>query len=113
VISGNTQITPGVGPVTNDPQGLLARQTNSGTYTRDAFTIIPEANFTLGYQINSWTFSAGYSFMYWKDVAWAGDQIDTRVNLSNPLVGDPLPEFRFRNTDYWLQGLSFGAEYTF
>lgn len=113
VISGNTDITPLVGPPANDPQGLLARATNSGTYTRDVFTFIPEVNFTLGYQVNNWTFSMGYSFMYWKDIAWAGDQIDTRVNLSNPLVGAPLPAFQFRNTDHWLQGLSFGAEYAF
>jgi hypothetical protein len=112
-IDGNTEITPAVGPVVNDPQGLLARATNSGTFSRDVFTIIPEANLNLGYQVNNWTFSIGYSFMYWKDVAWAGDQIDTRVNLSNPLVGAPLPAFQFRNTDHWLQGINFGAEYAF
>lgn len=50
--------------------------------------------------------------MYWKDVAWAGDQIDTRVNLSNPLA-QPPPAFNFRNTDHWLQGLNFGAELAF
>lgn len=113
IIDGNTQLVPAVGPATNDPQGLLARATNSGTFSRDVFTIIPEANFSLGYQINSWTFSIGYSFMYWKDVAWAGDQIDTSANLSNPLVGPPLPAFQFRSTDHWLQGLNFGAEYMF
>ncbi|WP_254509336.1 BBP7 family outer membrane beta-barrel protein [Anatilimnocola floriformis] len=112
-INGNTTFTPLVGPATNDPQGLLARATNSGVFSRDVFTIIPEANFTLGYQHKNWNFSLGYSFMYWKDVAWAGDQIDPRVNQSNPLVGAPLPAFQFRNTDHWLQGLSFGAEYQF
>ena len=112
-INGNTQFTPLVGPVTNDPQGLLARATNSGVFSRDVFTIIPEANFTIGYQKNNWNFTMGYSFMYFKDVAWAGDQIDTAVNQSNPLVGPVRPAFAFRNTDHWLQGLSFGAEYQF
>jgi hypothetical protein len=113
IIDGNTVITPDVGPVTNDPQGLLARATNSGTFTRDVFTFIPEANFTLGYQHGNWMLSAGYSFMYWKHVAWAGDQIDTRVNLSNPLVGAPQPGFFLQNTDFWLQGVNFGVEYSF
>jgi hypothetical protein len=113
IVDGNTTITPAVGPATSSPTGLLARGTNSGTFERDIFTIIPEANFNIGYQTGNWTFTVGYTFMYWKDVAWAGDQIDTRVNLSNPLVGDPLPGFFFHNTDFWLQGASFGAEYAF
>lgn len=113
IINGNTTFTPLVGPATNDPQGLLARATNSGVFSRDVFTIIPEATFTLGYQKGNWNFSMGYTFMYFKDVAWAGDQIDTNANLSNPLVGPVAPVFTFRNTDHWLQGLNFGAEYQF
>ncbi|WP_425614043.1 BBP7 family outer membrane beta-barrel protein [Anatilimnocola sp. NA78] len=112
-IDGNTVITPQVGPVTNSPVGLLARSTNIGDYSRDVFTFMPEANFTLAYQQNNWTFSVGYSFLYWNDVAWAGDQVDLRVNLSDPVIGDQLPAFAFQDTDFWLQGISFGAEYNF
>lgn len=112
-IDGNTVITPLMGAPVNSPQGLLARATNSGTFTRDQFTFIPEANFNLGYQYGNWTFLAGYSFIYYKHMAFAGDQIDTRVNLSNPLVGAPLPAQNFRQTDHWLQGVNFGLEYTF
>jgi hypothetical protein len=113
IIDGNTVIATAGGPTTSDPQGLLARGTNSGTFTRDVFTFIPEANFNLGYQHGNWMFTVGYSFIYWKHVAWAGDQIDTRVNLSNPLVGSPQPSFFLHNTDFWLQGVNFGAEYSF
>lgn len=112
-IDGNTVITPSVGPVTQAPVGLLARSTNSGEYSRDVFTFMPEVNFTLAYQHNYWTFSVGYSFLYWNDVAWAGDQVDLRVNLSDPVIGDQLPAFAFRDTDFWVQGINFGAEYSF
>jgi hypothetical protein len=112
-IAGNTVLTPQVGPVVNDPNGLLARQTNSGVYQRDVFTFIPELNLTIGYQVNNWTFTVGYTFIYWNDVAFAGSQIDQTVNLSNPIVGDARPTFVFRDTDFWLQGISFGAELAF
>jgi hypothetical protein len=112
-IDGNTLITPAVGPVVNDPNGLLARQTNIGTYSRNVFTYIPEANFTLGYAINNWSFTVGYSFLYYSNAAWAGSQINRSSNLSNPLVGPARPQFVFRDTDFWLQGVSFGAEYSF
>jgi hypothetical protein len=112
-IDGNTAITPNMGPTTTAPVGLLARSTNIGEYSRDVFTFMPEANFTLAYQHNYWTFSVGYSFLYWNDVAWAGDQVDLRVNLSDPVIGDQLPAFAFRDTDFWVQGISFGAEYSF
>ena len=112
-IAGNTLITPAVGPALNDPNGLLARQTNNGVYQRDVFTFVPELNLTLGYQVNNWTFSVGYSFIYWNDVAFAGRQIDRSVNLSKPIVGDPRPTFNFNDTDFWLQGISFGAEAAF
>lgn len=112
-IAGNTLITPAMGPTVNDPNGLLARQTNNGVYQRDVFTFVPELNLTLGYQVNNWTFSVGYSFIYWNDVAFAGSQIDRSVNLSNPIVGDPRPAFTFNDTDFWLQGISFGAEVAF
>lgn len=113
IIAGNTLITPAVGPAVNDPNGLLARQTNNGTFQRDVFTFVPELNLNLGYQINNWTFTVGYSFIYWNNVAFAGSQIDRSVNLSNPLVGAARPTFNFRDSDYWLQGVNIGAELAF
>ena len=52
-------------------------------------------------------------FMYWHNAAFAGSQIDRSVNLSNPLVGPARPTFNFHDTDYWLQGVNFGAEVAF
>lgn len=112
-IAGRTITTqPMDNPITT--QGALLARTNIGVYTRDELTYIPELGVTFAYELNPyWSLTAGYSFMYWNNVAFAGDQIDLTVNLTDPLVGDPRPQFIFRDADFWLQGLSFGVEARF
>ena len=57
----------------------------------------------------------GYSFVYWSDVVLAGNQIDRNVNASQfaggPLNGVALPGVKFQETDFWVQGISTGAEF--
>ena len=47
----------------------------------------------------------------------AGNQIDFAVNPTQippgVLVGAPNPQFHMNRTDYWLQGINFGAELRF
>ena len=50
-IDGSTVTTTG-GNAFNDTGGLLALGSNIGTYTRDEFTILPEASATLGYALS-------------------------------------------------------------
>ena len=96
--------------------GLLAQTTNMGTYERDRFSVLPEFRATLGYCITPrWQATFGYTFMYWSNVARPGDQIDTIVDqgLLNGVANNPTrPAFSFVDTDFWAQGLSFGANYT-
>lgn len=102
--------------------GLLAQRTNIGTYDRSRFSVLPEFEVKLGY---NWTsnlrFTAGYTFIYWSNVARPGDQIDLDVNpnllppentTANPF-GALRPAFAFQERDYWVQGLSLGMEYRF
>ena len=115
IVRGSTIATePNLAPVTSSG-GLLALGTNSGELSRDEFAFIPEINLNLGYQINDgWSAMIGYSFLYFSDVAVAGGQLDPVANLSQiggPLVGDARPRAQLNDTDYWLQGLSLGAEY--
>ena len=116
VIDGETTITT-VGPTTGtNPGGLLAQPTNIGNFRRDDFTMIPELGAQLHYEINPcWRASIGYTFLYWSNVARAGDQIDPMLNLSQlppgPLTGAPLPRFRYTSSDFWAQGLNFGLEF--
>lgn len=116
-INGSTAITEG-GVTSNHTGGLLAQQTNIGTYQKDSFGMIPELGATLGYQLTqNLRFTVGYSLIYWGSVVRPGDQIDRNVNpnLLPPTVSNTTthlsPKFAFRETDYWIQGLSLGGEY--
>ncbi len=116
-ISGSTSIDIN-GSVSNFNTGFLAQRTNIGTFEQDRFTMVPEIGFTLGYQLTKgWRTTAGYSLVYWGNVARAGDLVDTDLNPNlfapevSPFTGPLRPQFRFDDTDYWIQGLSLGAEY--
>ena len=60
---------------------------------------------------------AGYTFMYFSQIARAGDQIDTVVNpnlIPPPISGGAnRPAFNFRPSDLVLQGITLGGEYSF
>ncbi len=117
VINGQTQTTQN-GATTTANGGLLAQRTNSGTFVRNQFGVVPELGATLGYQVTQrMRLTAGYSFIYWSNVVRPGDQIDTTVNPNllppeNPTQTAFLnPRFAFQDSDYWVQGLSLGGEY--
>lgn len=116
-IAGSTAIVDGAA-ASNFDSGFLAQRTNTGTYDRDEFTIIPEIGLNLGYQMTKRVrLNMGYSLIYWGNVVRPGDQVDLDVNPNllapelDPFVGPLRPQFVFNETDYWVQGLSFGAEF--
>ncbi len=115
-IRGSTATTSGTSTF-NDPGGLLALESNIGTYSRDEFTILPEMQATLGYAISPRSrLLVGYSFMYWNDVARAGEHIDTNVNTdlippAQATTAPASPVFAWKDSSYWAQGLSLGLEY--
>ena len=116
-VTGRTLVSAAAANIEN-PAGLLAQGTNIGSYNSDNFTTITEFGVTLNRHFNrSLTANFGYSFLYWNDVARAGDQIDLSVNPSQippgVLVGPATPAFAFRSTDFWAQGLRFGLELQF
>ena len=99
--------------------GLLAAGPNLGSFSRDTFSVVPEATINLGYWVspNVKAF-VGYNALYWSNVVRPGDQIDRVVNLSfvpNPrpdtpasAVNRPLPTFK--PSDLWANGVQFGVE---
>ncbi len=119
-IDGATTTTvAGAAPVSGFG-GLLALPTNIGSYSRDRFTVVPEVNVTLGYQLTSWLRGfVGYNFLYWSSVVRAGEQIDLGVNPNyipppvTPTTGPPRPAFLGTTTDLWVQGLTFGVELSY
>jgi hypothetical protein len=120
-VYGNTITTDALGTERSYPQvGLLAQPSNFGNHSDQKFAVVPEVGLTLGYQLTprlEATF--GYSFLYWSNVARAGDQIDFDVNSTYiPAPGSNVnfsganrPAFVFQQTSYWVQGINFGLGY--
>lgn len=111
-ISGATTTVDGsTSVVTNTAAGVLAQPSNSGTYDRDRFAFMPELGVKLGYDIRqNVQFTVGYTFLYWSDVALAGDQINTMVD---PLQNTANPAFAFRESGYWMQGIDLGLSFRY
>jgi hypothetical protein len=115
-IAGDTSITEN--GVTEDYSGgLLAQRTNIGTRSDDRFAVVPELGATLGYDLLPRVrVIVGYTFIYWSQVARAGDQISSDLNpnllapQADPFSGALRPAFAFRYTDFWAQGLHLGLE---
>ncbi|MEM7478629.1 MAG: BBP7 family outer membrane beta-barrel protein [Planctomycetota bacterium] len=115
-ISGSTQTVTG-GVTSNFNSGILALDSNIGTYDRDQFTMIPELGLTVGYQLTKrLRATMGYSAIYWGNVVRPGQQIDLDVNpnlfrAQGTVTGPNRPVFNFVETDFLVHGLSFGAEF--
>lgn len=113
-IAGETTVNDSA----TNPGGLLAQETNIGTFERNNFTAITELGFSLRRHLECGVdFTCGYSFVYWSEVARAGNQIDRNVNLSQlppgNLTGTPAPMLGFAQEGFWAQGLHFGLEYNY
>lgn len=117
IIQGTRDVSfpPGAGTVTTG--GLLAQPSNIGTHVRDRFCVIPELTCNLAYHIRpTVSVHIGYNLIWISDVVLSGDQIDRNVNLSQvpgPVVGPNVPDFQFRSTEYWIQGINMGVNWNF
>jgi hypothetical protein len=109
-------------PVTQAVGGIYAQASNIGTFSRDAFAVIPEVDVNLCFQIRrNIALRVGYTFLYMSNVVRPGDQIDPRINVNrvpiDPAFGTPggpnRPAFDMRTTGFWAQGINFGLEFKF
>jgi hypothetical protein len=109
--NGSTTIAvPGQNPLTTQG-GLFTTGTNIGQISNNAFCVVPQADVTLGYQVNpALKLTFGYSFLYWSNVARAGNQIDPNIGRD---PGATQPQLTFHKSDFWVQGLNFGAALDF
>jgi len=122
-INGSTTITPPAGPALVLPGDLLALSSNIGHYSRDQFSIVPEVDVNVGYQVtDKLRIFAGYTFLFWSGVERPGDAIDLRVNSTRvPTAsffgiapsGPLAPLFSFHNSDFWAQGVNVGVQLRF
>lgn len=116
-INGGTVIAQRNGTEQTFPAGLLALPSNSGSYRRDQWTVVPEFGAVVGFQVlPKVRATIGYTLVYWNSVARAGDQIDLFLNPDQipppivPAAGPLFPEFHFVESNYWAQGLTVGLE---
>jgi hypothetical protein len=101
-------VDPVLGPATVDA-GLLAHPGNIGEHERNLFAVVPEINVNFGYEfLPSWRATIGYTFIYWSNVALAGNQINPNIDFS---PGADQPAFAFQGSGFWAHGLSFGLEH--
>ncbi len=116
-IQGRTSISPVNGPTPTYIGGLLAQQSNIGTYSQSRFAVLPELGVTLGYKVlPRWKLTAGYTFLYLGSVARPGNQIDLDINpdqlppVVNPVEGAYRPVFEINESTFWAQGMNFGLQ---
>lgn len=111
-----TRTRPGQ-PMETFSGGLLATGPNLGKFERDRFSVVPEFTLNVGYWLTPVIKAyVGYNFLYWSNVARAGDQIDRVVDVTlvpNPPPGVPFsgqfrPQPTFNQANLSVNGIQFG-----
>jgi hypothetical protein len=98
------------------PGGLLALPSNIGTHSDTGFSAVPEIGVNVGYDLSSHCrVFAGYSFLFWQDVARAGQQTNRTVSLNqvptSPSFGlgtTTQPQADLTSSDFWAHGFNVG-----
>ena len=98
--------------------GMLALSSNIGSYSHTNFAAIPQFSGRLGYRLTQHlTAFVGYTFIYWGQVARAGEQVNTTINpnLLPPVQagGPSQPAFVLREVNFWAQGITIGGQLNF
>jgi hypothetical protein len=123
LIDGNQVITAPNGTTQQFTGGLLALTSNIGHFRQDRFSVIPELNLNVGYQVTDHVrLFVGYDVLYWNNVVRPGGQIDRNLditlipNFPVPGVGPAgqnQPSAPRPATDFWAQGVTFGVEFRY
>ena len=122
-VAGSSSLFAGpAGPTNTVPGGLFAQTSNSGRFSSNDFTVVPEGDVTVGYRLTRRLRAfAGYQFTYWSHVVRPGDQINRNVNPTQvPTFSDvvlpstqPAASPLFQTTDFWAYGIHLGLELSF
>jgi hypothetical protein len=101
------------------PGGILALASNSGHFSRDELTVVPEINLKISCDLTCCTrLHLGYNLIYMSSVVRPGDQVDRRIDPQqvpsdlafSPTTATPFPRGWFRDTDFFAHGVNFGVE---
>jgi hypothetical protein len=112
------------GSVATYDGGLYALPSNSGTKKRTQFSVIPEVELNMGYNVTEClALTLGYNFLYVTNVLRAPNQLSRYINPTQSvswagtedlvLVGEPEPKHRLKSSNMWVQGVNVGLVYVF
>lgn len=88
--------------------GLLSQPTNIGYRSRNEFGVLPELGVNLQYHVTEqFSLTLGYTLVCFSRLLRTGDQIDTVIDVTPPAE---RPAAILRDTGFWAQGISFGAQ---
>lgn len=104
--------------------GFFAEPTNIGHHKKTKFSVLPELDINIGYQVSDcFRLQVGYSVLYVSNVLYAGKQIDRNINPTQSaniefnedasLVGIPAPKAKMSTEGLWAQGINAGVEFKF
>jgi hypothetical protein len=96
--------------------GLFATAGNIKRYRNDEFAVVPEVNINVGYQLTpGLTTFIGYNFLFMNRVLRPGTSVPRTVNTAQVptsrdygAAGVPADNPALTQTDFWLQGVTFG-----
>ncbi len=109
-----TRQIPGLG-ATGGSGGVLTGSTPMDL-DRSVFAFAPEANFKIGYNFRpNVALTVGYSFIYFDNVALAGDAVNRNVqgNLIGTGNAGASPSLDFVDSSLWVQGVDLGVAINF
>ncbi len=113
-VGGSTTHTSGQGIITTTDDGILAVASNSGSWDRNRFSLIPGLEVAIGRDFGKgWRWTVGYNLIYWTNVLRASEQIDTNIDPSQFQINQgsaTTPGVLWNESDYLAHGISFGLE---
>ncbi len=119
---GVSTLQIGTFPLRTAAGGLFVLPSNTGHFVNQDFGIVPELQLKGGVLLTRWLRATiGYDILYWSRVFRAGDSLDLTVdNRQVPtspsyqagVIGHS-PQPLFNTSNFWVQGLTFGLEFTF
>jgi hypothetical protein len=120
-ISGGQSRTNVFGRTTVSNAGLLALPSNIGHHSKEKFAVLAEVSANVHVPLGQHlSFFAGYNLIFWDRVLRVGEQIDRALDVSQipnfptptPSTGQLRPTPLFVQSDFWLQGVNVGVEFS-
>ena len=102
--------------------GLFARGLNAGSFSRVKFAYSQDLDIKLTYNFTcNLQVSCGYSLFYISSMVRPGDQVNPFINPNQirftngglPTVPGPQPAFYWNSHSFVVQGVTFGARYSY